>query len=304
MARRGALTVEVTVSSFSSYVAFLEGYARALVGRGNAAGTGAAWLRDAIRSARAEVRYAPDDVAARRLTVSFPRRPQPIATSRGWRRRSSRSRPGSPRPGKRQVIVALDEFQADRRASTAARSSTRCAPPSSISAHVGLRVRRVRAEPDGADARRRSGRSTRPARSCGSRRFRPTSSRRSSTPASPRRDSKPEPGLGAAIVDLAGNLPYDVQRLAHETWDEVRASGRRRATLDDLHQALKRLLAEQQTHVRGRLAAADARPACRAPRGRARGRPRAAVGRRPRRGIVSAARRRCRPRSPRCPGTT
>src|SRR5207248_5463649 len=47
-----------------------------------------------------------------------------------------------------------------------------------------------------------------------------------------------EPGRGAAIVDLAGNLPYDVQRLAHETWDEVRAAGRRRATLDDLHQAL------------------------------------------------------------------
>ena len=31
MAQRGALTVEVTVSSFSSYVAFLEGYARALL---------------------------------------------------------------------------------------------------------------------------------------------------------------------------------------------------------------------------------------------------------------------------------
>src|SRR5438034_196535 len=29
--RRGTLTVEVTVSSFSSYVAFLEGYARALL---------------------------------------------------------------------------------------------------------------------------------------------------------------------------------------------------------------------------------------------------------------------------------
>src|SRR5204862_5953351 len=56
-----------------------------------------------------------------------------------------------------------------------------------------------------------------------------------------------EPGLGAAIVDLAGNLPYDVQRLAHETWDEVRSAGRRRATLDDLHQALHRLLVEQQT---------------------------------------------------------
>src|SRR5206468_6100969 len=58
---------------------------------------------------------------------------------------------------------------------------------------------------------------------------------------------RPEAGLGAAIVDLAGNLPYDVQRLAHETWDEVRAGGRRRASLDDLHQALRRLLAEQQT---------------------------------------------------------
>src|SRR5438105_4980311 len=54
-------------------------------------------------------------------------------------------------------------------------------------------------------------------------------------------------GLGAAIVELAGNLPYDVQRLAHETWDEVRTGGRRRATLDDLHQALRRLLAQQQT---------------------------------------------------------
>src|SRR5207253_10993073 len=60
---------------------------------------------------------------------------------------------------------------------------------------------------------------------------------------------RPEDGLGAAIVELAGNLPYDVQRLAHETWDEVRAAaprGRRRATLDELHRALKRLLAEQQ----------------------------------------------------------
>jgi hypothetical protein len=56
-----------------------------------------------------------------------------------------------------------------------------------------------------------------------------------------------EPGLGAAVVELAGNLPYDVQRLAHETWDDVRAAGRRRATLDDLHQSLIRLLAEQQT---------------------------------------------------------
>ncbi len=56
-----------------------------------------------------------------------------------------------------------------------------------------------------------------------------------------------EAGLGAAIVDLAGNLPYDVQRLAHETWDDVRSAGGRRATLDSLHTTLARLLAEQET---------------------------------------------------------
>src|SRR5690606_9624935 len=56
---------------------------------------------------------------------------------------------------------------------------------------------------------------------------------------------KPEPGLGAAIVDLAGNLPYDVQRLAHETWDDVRTSGGRRAGLEALHATLARLLGEQ-----------------------------------------------------------
>jgi hypothetical protein len=55
---------------------------------------------------------------------------------------------------------------------------------------------------------------------------------------------KTEAGLGDAIVELSGNLPYDVQRLAHETWDDVRAAGRRRATLDDLHAALGRLLTE------------------------------------------------------------
>jgi len=56
-----------------------------------------------------------------------------------------------------------------------------------------------------------------------------------------------EPGLGAAIVDLAGNLPYDVQRLAHETWDDARGAGARRATLEALHATLARLLAEQET---------------------------------------------------------
>src|SRR5947199_10476764 len=57
--RRGTLTVEVTVSSFSSYVAFLEGYARALLAAEAKWERARSWLREAIRSARAEVRYEP-----------------------------------------------------------------------------------------------------------------------------------------------------------------------------------------------------------------------------------------------------
>jgi uncharacterized protein len=55
---------------------------------------------------------------------------------------------------------------------------------------------------------------------------------------------RPAAGLGAAIVELAGNLPYDVQRLAHEVWDD--AQGGRTVGLDDLHQTLKRLLGEHE----------------------------------------------------------
>src|SRR4030095_5385393 len=54
-------------------------------------------------------------------------------------------------------------------------------------------------------------------------------------------------GLGAAIVELAGNLPYDIQRLAHETWDDIKRAGGRRASLEHLHATLGRLLSEQDT---------------------------------------------------------
>src|SRR5262245_65539719 len=85
MARTGAVTIDVTVGSFSSYVAFLEGYARAIAAAEVKWDQARSWLREAIRSARAEVRYAADQAqrpsvrAAGRsrsggaaLTVSFP----------------------------------------------------------------------------------------------------------------------------------------------------------------------------------------------------------------------------------------
>jgi hypothetical protein len=55
------------------------------------------------------------------------------------------------------------------------------------------------------------------------------------------------PGLGQAIIELAGNLPYDVQRLAHELWDDARANGLKALDVEDLHGTLTRLLGEQES---------------------------------------------------------
>src|SRR5438128_7861426 len=224
MTRRGALTVEVTVSSFSSYVAFLEGYARALVAAETKWDRARSWLRDTIRSARAEVRYAPDSSPLGALSVSFP-------TVRSDRDVSRLAHDVFELPAKlaaargRKVVVALDEFQAIaafnggsvEQALRAAVQHQRevgyvfaGSEPSLMERMLGpkrpfykagpvMRLDKIPADEfaDFIDARfGRSG-------------------------------VKPDPGLGAAIVDLAGNLPYDVQRRAHETWDEVRAGGRR-----------------------------------------------------------------------------
>jgi hypothetical protein len=243
LARRGTLTVEVTVSSFSSYVAFLEGYARALVAAETRWDRTRHWLREAIRSARAEVRYAPDESPLGALTVSFPgvrserdvaRLAQEVFALPG-RLAESRRRP---------VVVALDEFQAIagfdggsvEHAMRAAVQRQRevgyvfaGSEPSLMERMLGPRrpfykagpvMRLDRIPPDEFASFIEA-------------RFAKTGLR-------------PERGLGAAVVELAGNLPYDVQRLAHETWDYVRTTGRRRATLDDLHEALRRLLTEQE----------------------------------------------------------
>jgi uncharacterized protein len=248
VSRQGALTVEVTVSSFSSYVAFLEGYARAVVAAETRWDRARNWLRDAVRTARAEVRYNPDPTlqtpGSGALAVSFPtvksdrdisRLAQEVFTLPAHLAETRR----------RKVVVALDEFQAIggfnggsvEHAMRAAVQHQRDvgyvfagSEPSLMERMLGpkrpfykagpvMRLDKIPAAEFAAfiDARfSRSG-------------------------------MRPEEGLGAAIVDLAGNLPYDVQRLAHETWDEVRGKSRKRATLDDLHHALKRLLTEQQT---------------------------------------------------------
>jgi hypothetical protein len=244
--RRGALTVEVTVSSFSSYVAFLEGYARALAAAETKADRARSWLRDAISSTRVDV--SPDAGAGAGARVAFPN----ARTDRDVSRLAEEvfalpARLAEAR--KRKVVVALDEFQAIagfnggsvEHALRAAVQHQRDvgyvfagSEPSLMERMLGpkrpfykagpvMRLEKIPAIEFAAAIEARFTRS----------------------------GMRPEDGLGTAIVELAGNLPYDVQRLAHETWDEVRGRGRRRATLDDLHQALKRLLNEQQMMFEG-----------------------------------------------------
>jgi len=247
MARKGVLTVEVTVSSFSSYVSFLEGYARALAAAETKWDRARAWLREAISTTRidvsADARVDPAGHGSAGFRVAFPN----ARTDRDVNRLAQEvfalpARLAEAR--RRKVVVALDEFQAIggfnggsvEHALRAAVQHQRDvgyvfagSEPSLMERMLSpkrpfykagpvMRLEKIPGDEFAAfiDARFKRG------------------------------GMRPEDGLGAAIVDLAGNMPYDVQRLAHETWDEVRGTGRRRASLEDLHQALKRLLAEQQ----------------------------------------------------------
>ena len=243
LSRRGALTVEVTVSSYSSFIAFLEGYARAIAAVESRLERARAWLNEVISSTRPELRYEPKDTGLGRFTVAFPQ----VHTARDVNRLANEifALPGRlAQERKRTVVVALDEFQAiegfdggsvEHALRAAAQQQRQVgyvfagSEPSLMEKMIGPRrpfykagpvLRLQKIAPDI---------------------FAPFIEAQFA-----KSGIKPEPGLGAAIVDLAGNLPYDVQRLAHETWDDVRAAGLRRASLDNLHATLVRLLGEQE----------------------------------------------------------
>jgi len=73
----------------------------------------------------------------------------------------------------------------------------------------------------------------------------PTSSPRRSTRGSSDRHAAGR-RLGESIVELAGNLPYDVQRLAHETWTTCAARTRPARDARGSAPGLKRLLASSR----------------------------------------------------------
>lgn len=247
-ARGGALTVDVTVSSYSSYVAFLEGYARALVSVESRLDRARGWLRELLDGARPEVRMEAGHRGRGQLAVSFPS----VRSDRDVSRLAQEvfAMPGRiTETRRRRMAIALDEFQAiDAFNGGSVEHALRAAVQHQRD--VGY----VFSGSEPALMERMLGRS-RPFYKAGPvmrlqkipaerfERFIETKFRATGI--------KPAPGLAAAIVDLAGNLPYDVQRLAHEVWDDVKTAGRKTADHEELHATLKRLLGEHETLFEG-----------------------------------------------------
>ncbi|MCC6992478.1 MAG: AAA family ATPase [Acidobacteria bacterium] len=244
LARENVLTVEVTVAASSSYVGFLESYARALVAADTPMSRLRRWTTELLTGVRPEVRFDASATGEPGFSLAFPA----VRTARDTARLAAEvfalpARIAAER--KQKLAIALDEFQAltafdgdtaeqalraavqDQRAvgyvfaGSEPSLMERMISPKRPFYKAGPVVRLQKIDPDvfgdWLEARFKAS------------------------------GIKAEAGLGAAIVDLAGNVPYDVQRLAHEAWDDLHDAGRRTATLDDLHVTLTRLLGEQHT---------------------------------------------------------
>ena len=237
----GCLTVSVTVSAYSSYLAFLEGYARAVVAAETRWSRAVTWLSEQLGQTRPEVRLEAEPDGSSGIAVRFPA----VRTAKDVARLAPDvftlpARLAEVR--RRRVVVALDEFQAiggfnggtvEETLRAAVQHQRQVgyvfagSEPSLMEAMLGprrpfykagpvMRLQKIPADEFSAfiDLKfRKAG-------------------------------MRPEAGFGQAVLDLAGHLPYDVQRLAHEAWDDARADGARRVGLEHLHATLRRLLAE------------------------------------------------------------
>ena len=243
-ARGGALVVDITVSSYSSYVGFLEGYARALSAVEKQTGRAATWLREVLASVRPEVRIETAPGGKTGLAVSFP-------AARSERDVSRLAQEVFALPGRiadsrgRKLAIALDEFQA-----IASFNGGSVEHALRAAVQVQRSVGYVFSGSEPALMERMLGRN-RPFYKAGPvmRLARIPAERFAEFIEERLRSTglKPVAGLGMAVVELAGNLPYDVQRLAHELWDDGRAAGRRTVGLEDLHATLTRLLGEHES---------------------------------------------------------
>jgi AAA+ ATPase superfamily predicted ATPase len=111
LGRRGLLTLELTVSSYSSYVAFLEGFARGLLAMERRADRLRSWLGTLFTGVPPEVRYeAPVAGGPPQVRVAFPG----VRTARDAARLADEvfALPARIAEAKgRRVAIALDEFQ-------------------------------------------------------------------------------------------------------------------------------------------------------------------------------------------------
>ena len=244
LAGRGVLTAEVTVAASSSYVGFLEAYARALLSAETPPSGLRRWTTELFRTVRPELRFDAQPAGSPRFSVTFPA----VRSARDTARLAAEvfALPGKIAAARRQrMAIALDEFQ-----TIAAFDGTTVEHALRAAVQEQRAVGYVFAGSE------------------------PSLMERMLTPRRPFYKAGPvvrlgkidervfadfiaarfaasgiraDDGLGEAIVELAENVPYDVQRLAHETWDDVRAAGRKTAGLEDLHLTLGRLLNEQHT---------------------------------------------------------
>ncbi len=249
LARQKILTVEVTVASSSSYIGFLESYAQALIAADTPVSRLRHWAGELLQAMRPELRFDPpfapgSSGASGGFTLGFPS----VKTARDTARLAAEvfALPGRIAAARKQrLAIALDEFQAIasfnggsvEHALRAAVQDQRNvgyvfagSEPSLMERMLGPRRPFYKAGP----VMRLEKIDEALFAAFIDTRFATTGMR-------------PEEGLGAAIVDLAANVPYDVQRLAHETWDDLKAGGRKTAGLADLHATLTRLLGEQHT---------------------------------------------------------
>jgi uncharacterized protein len=244
LSARGILTAEVTVAASSSYVGFLEAYARALLSAETPPNALRRWTTELFKTVRPELRFDAQPAGSSRFSLTFPA----VRSARDTARLAAEvfALPAKIAAARRQrMAIALDEFQ-----TIAAFDGTTVEHALRAAVQEQRSVGYVFAGSE------------------------PSLMERMLTPKRPFYKAGPvvrlgkideevfadfiearfaatgirtQDGLGAAIVELAENVPYDVQRLAHETWDDVRVTGRKSAGLEDLHLTLGRLLTEQHT---------------------------------------------------------
>lgn len=245
LAKERVITVSVTVAGSSSYIGFLEAYAQALIAAETPIARFRQWATELLRSMRPEITVdagAADRPGHPSLSLSFPT----VRTTRDANRLAAEvfALPGRIAAArKRPMAIALDEFQ-----------TVTAFDEGSVEESLRAAVQQQRdvgyvfagSEPSLMD---RMISPRRPFYKAGPvmrlQKIDPTEFADWLEARFTKSGLKSEPGLGAAIVDLADNVPYDVQRLAHETWDDVKAAGRKAVGVEDLHATLSRILRQQ-----------------------------------------------------------